>query len=78
MRNVGYISSLLCPEVVNVTVNVAPIKTLPVLGAFANPRAAHNQYEDDARVIGLITHGVGTAQTAPAVQNHCSWLETRN
>ena len=73
-----YISSLLCPEVVNVTINVAPIQTLPVLGAFANPRAAHNQYEDDARVIGLITHGVGTAQTAPAVQNHCSWLETRN
>jgi len=72
-----FIDSRLCPEVVNVTVNVAPVTALPVIGDFADPLAAHNDYEADERVIGLITHGIGTGQTAPAVATGCQWMETR-
>jgi hypothetical protein len=72
-----FIDSRLCPQVVNVTVNVAPVTTLPVIGAFADPLTAHNDYEADERVIGLITNGIGTAKTAPAVANRCQWMETR-
>lgn len=72
-----YIDSRLCPQVVNVTLNVAPTTTLPVIGDFASPLAAHNDYEADERVIGLITHGIGAGKTASAVAARCQWLETR-
>ena len=73
-----YIDSRLCPQVVNVTVNVAPVTALPFIGTtFASPLTAHNDYEADERVIGLITHGIGTVKTAPAVATRCQWVETR-
>ncbi len=72
-----FIDSRLCPEIVNATVNVAPVTVLPVLGAFADPLTAHNDYEADERVIGLITNGIGTGKTAPAVATRCQWIETR-
>ena len=72
-----FIDSRLCPQVVNVTVNVAPVTSAPVIGTFANPLAAHNDYEADERVIGLITNGIGTGKTAPAVATRCQWVETR-
>nr|MBS0019208.1 hypothetical protein [Gammaproteobacteria bacterium] len=72
-----HIDSQICPQVVNVTVNVAQVKSIPVVGEFANPLAAHNDYEADERVIGLMAHGIGTPRTAPAVQDRCQWMETR-
>ena len=72
-----FIDSRLCPQVVNVTVNVAPVTAVPVIGDFANPLTAHNDYEADERVIGLITNGIGTGKTAPAVATRCQWVETR-
>lgn len=73
-----HIDSQICPQVVNVTVNVAPVKSVPVVGEVANPLAAHNDYEADERVIGLMAHGIGTPGTAPAVQERCQWMETRD
>ncbi len=73
-----HIDSQICPQVVNVTVNVAPVKSVPVLGEFANPLAAHNDYEADERVIGAMAHGIGTPRTAPVVQTRCQWMETRD
>lgn len=73
-----HIDSQICPKVVNVTVNVAPVKSIPVVGEVANPLAAHNDYEADERVIGLIAHGIGTPRTAPVVQTRCKWMETRD
>ena len=73
-----HIDSQICPQVVNVTVNVASVKSIPVLGEVANPLAAHNDYEADERVIGLMAHGIGTPRTAPAVQDRCKWMETRD
>jgi hypothetical protein len=70
-----YVDSRLCPKQVNVTINVAPVGSLLGLGEFANPLAAHVDYDDDERVIGLITRGIGQPETAPVVEERCSWLE---
>jgi hypothetical protein len=70
-----YVDSRLCPRQVNVTINVAPVSDLVGLGEFANPLAAHVDYENDERVIGLITRGIGQPETAPIVKERCSWLE---
>lgn len=72
-----YISSQLCPKVINVTLNVAPVTSLPVIGEFANPLEAHSNYEVDPRVIGLIVDGISKSHQAEAVQASCTWRETR-
>jgi hypothetical protein len=69
------VDSRLCPRQVNVTINVARVSSLLGLGEFANPLAAHVDYEDDERVIGLITRGIGQPETAPVVEERCTWLE---
>jgi hypothetical protein len=70
-----YVDSRLCPQQVNVTINVAPVSDLIGLGEFANPLAAHVDYENDERVIALITRGIGQPETAPVVEERCTWLE---
>ena len=37
--------------------------------------AAHLDYDDDERVIGLITRGLGQPETAAVVKERCAWLE---
>jgi hypothetical protein len=70
-----HVDSRLCPKQVNVTINIAPVRSVLGLGEFANPLAAHLDYDDDARVIGLITRGIGQPETAPVVKERCTWLE---
>ena len=70
-----YVDSRLCPKQVNVTINVAPVSDIIGLGEFANPLAAHVDYDNDERVIGLITHGIGQPGTTPVVKERCTWLE---
>ena len=70
-----HVNSRLCPKRVNVTINIAPVRSLLGLGEFANPLAAHVDYDDDERVIGLITRGIGQPETAAVVEERCSWLE---
>jgi hypothetical protein len=70
-----YVDSRLCPQQVNVTINVAPVSDLIGLGEFANPLAAHVDYENDERVIALITRGIGQPETSPLAEERCSWLE---
>jgi len=70
-----YVDSRLCPRQVNVTINVAPVSDLIGLGEFANPLAAHVNYENDERVIALITRGLGQPETEAVVKERCSWLE---
>ena len=68
--------SRLCPSMANVLVNVAPINSILGLGEFANPLRAHSEYDDDERVVALISHGIGQDTTAPIVRERCNWLET--
>ena len=71
-----HIDSRLCPEIVNVSVNVAEPINLFGIGEFVNPMTAHDSYEDDKRVIGLIVGGIGYENTDPVVASECRWLET--
>ncbi len=68
--------SRLCPEIVNVSVNVVDAINLFGMGEIVNPMAAHDSYEEDARVIGLIVGGIGYDRTDATVAAECSWLET--
>ncbi|MGH6919857.1 MAG: hypothetical protein ACREJ0_19390, partial [Geminicoccaceae bacterium] len=70
-----HVDSRLCPKQVNVTINIAPVRSVLGLGEFANPLSAHVDYDDDERVIGLITRGIGQPETAPVVEERCAWLE---
>jgi hypothetical protein len=70
-----HVDSRLCPKQVNVTINIAPVRSVLGLGEFANPLAAHVDYDDDERVIGLIARGIGQPETAPVVKERCTWLE---
>ncbi len=72
----AYLDSRLCPKVTNIAINVAKPISLFGLGEFANPAAAHGDYEHDERVIALIAHGIGQENTADIVKDRCSWLET--
>jgi hypothetical protein len=70
-----HVDSRLCPRQVNVTINIAPATNLLGVGEFANPLAAHVDPDDDERVIGLITRGIGQPETAPVVEERCTWPE---
>jgi hypothetical protein len=70
-----HVDSRLCPKQVNVTINIAPVRSLLGLGEFANPLAAHVDYDDDERAIGLITRGIGQPETDPVVEERCTWIE---
>jgi hypothetical protein len=70
-----HVDSRLCPKQVNVTINIARVTSVLGLGEFANPLAAHVDYDDDERVIGLITRGIGQPETAAVVEERCTWLE---
>lgn len=71
-----YMDSRVCPEIVNVSVNVVDSINLFGLGNLVNPMAAHADYEADSRVIGLIVDGIGHDGVDPAVAAECTWLET--
>ncbi|MEZ4599398.1 MAG: hypothetical protein R2940_06380 [Syntrophotaleaceae bacterium] len=70
-----HLDSRLCPTLTNVVLNVAPVNNLFGLGELANPVSAHIDYDNDSRVIGLITRGIGGAETDPEVQKCCAWVE---
>lgn len=70
-----YIDSRMCPEVVNVDINIA--KTTSVLGLdFANPLEAHSGYHEDERVIKIISKGLARNHLDPLLADRCHWTET--
>ena len=68
------IDSRLCPIIVNASLNIARVTRLLGSRGFANPLTAHTGYNTDARVIGLMTGGLGQAETPAAVTERCSWM----
>lgn len=70
-----HLDSRLCPTLTNVVLNVAGVGEI-FGGKFANPVAAHTEYDNDDRVIGLIIRGIGTGHEDPAVAGSCTWLES--
>jgi hypothetical protein len=69
------IDSRLCPVAVNVTLNIARVTNVFGGEAFANPVTAHSDYNDDERVIGLMTGGLGQPETPAEVTERCRWIE---
>jgi hypothetical protein len=70
-----HIDSRLCPTLTNVTLNISPVIDIFGLGELANPLAAHTGYDNDERVIKLITNGIGTDEVSPVVRERCVWTE---
>ncbi|SDW68569.1 hypothetical protein SAMN05421882_102228 [Nitrosomonas communis] len=70
-----YMDSRLCPILTNAILNVTSITDIFV-GQFANPVAAHTEYDNDPRVIGLIAKGIGHNDIDSGVDEHCTWLES--
>ncbi|TYP87053.1 MULTISPECIES: hypothetical protein [Nitrosomonas] len=70
-----YLDSRLCPTLTNAILNVTSITDIFV-GQFANPLAAHTEYDNDPRVIGLIAKGIDQSDIDPGVAEHCTWLES--
>ena len=71
-----HIDSRLCPSIVNVSVNVADAIDIFGLSSFVNPMSAHDSYENDERVIGLMVGGIGFDGTDEKVVAECEWMET--
>lgn len=71
----NYMDSRLCPTLTNVILNVAPVTDVLGLGEFANPMKAHSGYDNDERVIRLLSRGIGTENVDPLVEERCEWLE---
>jgi hypothetical protein len=71
-----HIDSRLCPRIVNVSVAVTDTINLLGLGEFAHPMKAHTEYENDARVIGLIVGGIGDEDVDATVAAECTWIRT--
>ena len=72
-----YMDSRMCTTMDNVSINVAEVQDLFGLGKVANPMTAHTEYDNDERVLALITHGIGTEIMAPIIKERCEWIETR-
>lgn len=70
-----YLDSRLCARVRNVTINIAHVRRLPVIGEFADPLAAHTRYDEDERVANLIAFGIGQSGTADIVSERCDWVK---
>ncbi len=71
-----FIDSRLCPEITNVTLNVASVASLLGAGEVASPLQAHIGYDTDPRVGGLLAKGAGHAGIAPVVAERCTWRAT--
>ncbi len=72
-----FIDSRTCPNVVNVNLNITPVRNLFDAVSFADPMTAHRGYHDDARVIGLMTDGLSREHRAAIVRKRCDWVELR-
>ena len=73
----GHMDSRLCPTMVNVIINIAEVIDVLGLGKVANPAVAHGGYDNDERVIGLISKGIGNGRVDKMVAERCVWTETQ-
>lgn len=72
-----YIDSRICPLVTNVSVNVAPEISAFGVG-IVNPVAAHTQYDNNQKVIDLITHGTYDFAEDKFLKEQCHFILMKN
>jgi hypothetical protein len=66
-----FMDSRLCATTTNVVVSMARQVSLAVT-SIASPQVAHTAYDNDDRVLALMTHGLAAANPPPT---GCSWLK---
>ena len=71
-----YVDSRLCPSVTNISINVSHPIDLFGITQVVNPAAAHDDYDQDERVIEIIARGVGQKSRSPLIEEGCSWMRT--
>lgn len=70
-----YIDSRICPEMVNVSLNISGVRNLFGAADFADPLGAHSDYLSDDRVLSLIVHGLDRRAMDGIVRDRCAWTE---
>jgi len=72
-----YIDSRLCPKVTNVNINIA--EEISAFGiAVVNPLSAHTEYDNDDRVISIITNGFDKESNSESMNKRCSFYQLEN
>ncbi len=71
-----YMDSRLCPTIVNASINIVPVTKIFKIGEVANPFEAHQAYDNDPRIIELITQGIDEKRGDQAVPEGCTWMRT--
>lgn len=69
-----YIDSRMCPRVTNVSLNVAEVISAFGVGV-VNPVTAHTEYDNDQRVIEMISKGMNNYKENPALAKKCRFIE---
>lgn len=70
-----HIDSRICPDIANVNINVAQVTDVFGATNFADPSVAHGDYENDNRVVALITDGISRTHRVPILRKRCNWTE---
>ena len=69
-----YMDSRMCPSLTNVSLNVAEVISAFGVGV-VNPVTAHTEYDNDDRVIKLISHGVENFQNDKEFSKKCKFIK---
>lgn len=73
----NYLDSRICPYVTNVTLNI--VEPVSAFGISAvNPLAAHTNYDNDERVLEIITQGTLDEQNEVISSGKCYFYETQD
>ena len=70
----NYIDSRICPSVTNVDINIADIISAFGVGV-VNPVAAHTEYDNDKRVIEIISKGTVDFQNDKILEAKCNFIK---
>jgi hypothetical protein len=70
-----HVDSRLCPQVTNVLLQVAPVKSILGLQEVANPETAHTGYETDSRVLKMLVSGFGKTHGQDEPKQRCDFIE---
>ena len=72
-----YIDSRICPEVTNVSINVADIISAFGVGV-VNPVTAHTGYDNDNRVIEIIANGTRDYKNNDTLSKQCRFVKIKD
>ena len=73
----NYLDSRMCPEVTNVSLNVADVISAFGVGV-VNPVTAHTEYDNDDRVIEMIANGINNFDDNSAINKRCRFMQVKD